>query len=70
VQFELMLRWPGRDGDLPFLRTAAGTLIPSIAVPLSLVGTFGLMYLAGFSVEQPDADGAPLATGSSVDDVS
>jgi len=32
-----------------FLRNAAATLIPSIAVPLSLVGTFGVMYLVGFS---------------------
>src|SRR5258706_215121 len=33
-----------------FLRNAAATAIPSVAVPLSLVGTFGVMYLAGFSI--------------------
>lgn len=33
-----------------FLRRASATIIPSIAVPLSLIGTFGVMYLAGFSV--------------------
>ena len=41
-----------------FLRTAAGTVIPSVAVPLSLVGTFGVMYLAGLQHQQPHADGA------------
>ncbi|MGH9454220.1 MAG: efflux RND transporter permease subunit, partial [Terriglobia bacterium] len=34
-----------------FLRTLSGTIIPSIAVPLSLVGTFGVMYLIGFSLD-------------------
>src|SRR6202044_88811 len=33
-----------------FLRSLAGTIIPSIAVPVSLVGTFGAMYLLGFSL--------------------
>src|SRR5690606_10576513 len=33
-----------------FLRNFAATIIPSIAVPLSLIGTFGVMYLAGFSL--------------------
>jgi hypothetical protein len=41
-----------------FLRNVPATIIPSVAVPLSLVGTFGVMYLAGFSHQQPDADGA------------
>ena len=41
-----------------FLRNLAATIIPSVAVPLSLVGTFGVMYLAGLQPEQPDADGA------------
>ena len=41
-----------------FLRNGRATLIPSVAVPVSLVGTFGVMYLAGFSVEQLHADGA------------
>src|ERR1017187_4120384 len=34
-----------------FLRTARATLIPSVAVPLSLIGTFGVMYLAGYSLD-------------------
>src|SRR5207245_6228158 len=51
VQFELMLAVALVVMVIfLFLRTAAGTLIPSFAVPLSLVGTFGVMYLAGFSV--------------------
>jgi len=33
-----------------FLRSASATIIPSVAVPLSLVGTFGVIYLAGFSI--------------------
>ena len=41
-----------------FLRSLAATVIPSVAVPLSLVGTFGVMYLLGYSLEQPVADGA------------
>jgi len=51
-----------------FLRTAAGTLIPSIAVPLSLVGTFGLMYLAGFSINNLTLMALTIATGFVVDD--
>ena len=42
---------------LPAQRLRA-TLIPSVAVPLSLVGTFGVMYLLDYSLEQPVADGA------------
>ncbi len=41
-----------------FLRTMAATIIPSVAVPLSLVGTFGVMYALRLQPEQPDADGA------------
>ena len=51
-----------------FLRTAAGTLIPSIAVPLSLVGTFGFMYLAGFSINNLTLMALTIATGFVVDD--
>jgi len=51
-----------------FLRTAAGTLIPSIAVPLSLVGTFGVMYLAGFSINNLTLMALTVATGFVVDD--
>src|SRR4051812_13902502 len=51
-----------------FLRSAAGTLIPSIAVPLSLVGTFGVMYLAGFSINNLTLMALTIATGFVVDD--
>src|SRR5947207_7120665 len=51
-----------------FLRTAAGTLIPSIAVPLSLVGTFGVMYLAGFSINNLTLMALTISTGFVVDD--
>src|SRR3954466_13949022 len=51
-----------------FLRSAAGTLIPSIAVPLSLGGTFGVMYLAGFSINNLTLMALTIATGFVVDD--
>ena len=51
-----------------FLRSVAGTLIPSIAVPLSLVGTFGVMYLAGFSINNLTLMALTIATGFVVDD--
>ncbi len=41
-----------------FLRNARATLIPAVAVPISLVGTFAAMYLLGFSLEQPLPHGA------------
>jgi multidrug efflux pump len=51
-----------------FLRNIAATLIPSIAVPLSLVGTFGVMYLAGFSVNNLSLMALTVATGFVIDD--
>jgi len=51
-----------------FLRSASATLIPSIAVPLSLVGTFGVMYLAGFSINNLTLMALTIATGFVVDD--
>ncbi len=51
-----------------FLRNVAATLIPSIAVPLSLVGTFGFMYLAGFSINNLTLMALVVATGFVVDD--
>ncbi|HLS86174.1 MAG TPA: multidrug efflux RND transporter permease subunit [Burkholderiales bacterium] len=51
-----------------FLRTASGTLIPSVAVPLSLVGTFGAMHLAGFSINNLTLMALVIATGFVVDD--
>src|SRR3954470_23279227 len=51
-----------------FLRSAADTIIPSVAVPLSLVGTFAVMYLAGFSINNLTLMALTIATGFVVDD--
>jgi len=51
-----------------FLRNIPATLIPSLSVPLSLVGTFGVMYLAGFSVNNLSLMALTIATGFVVDD--
>nr|WP_314480953.1 MdtB/MuxB family multidrug efflux RND transporter permease subunit [uncultured Pseudomonas sp.] len=51
-----------------FLRRVSATLIPSIAVPLSLVGTFAVMYLAGFSINNLTLMALTIATGFVVDD--
>ena len=51
-----------------FLRNLAATLIPSIAVPLSLVGAFGLMYLMGFSLNNLTLMALTISTGFVVDD--
>lgn len=51
-----------------FLRRFSATIIPSIAVPLSLIGTFGVMYLAGFSVNNLTLMAMTIATGFVVDD--
>ncbi|MPZ42168.1 MAG: MdtB/MuxB family multidrug efflux RND transporter permease subunit [Betaproteobacteria bacterium] len=51
-----------------FLRNVRATLIPSVAVPLSLVGTFGFMYLAGFSINNLTLMALVVATGFVVDD--
>ena len=51
-----------------FLRNVPATIIPSVAVPLSLVGTFGVMYLAGFSVNNLTLMALTIATGFVVDD--
>lgn len=51
-----------------FLRHGPTTLIPSLAVPLSLVGTFGVMHLLGFSVNNLSLMALTIATGFVVDD--
>jgi len=51
-----------------FLRDLRATLIPSIAVPLSLIGTFGVMYLAGYSLNNLSLMALTVATGFVVDD--
>lgn len=69
VQFELMLA----IGlvvmvTFLFLRNLPATLIPSLAVPLSLVGTFGAMYMAGFSLNNLTLMALTIATGFVIDD--
>ena len=51
-----------------FLRRFSATLIPSVTVPLSLIGTFGAMYLAGFSLNNLSLMALTIATGFVVDD--
>src|ERR1700687_816232 len=51
-----------------FLRTLRATLIPSIAVPLSLIGTFGVMYLLGYSLDNLSLMALAISTGFVVDD--
>ena len=51
-----------------FLRSAVATLIPAVAVPASLVGTFGVMYLAGYSLDNLSLMALTIATGFVVDD--
>jgi multidrug efflux pump len=51
-----------------FLRNAWATLIPSISVPLSLLGTFGVMYLLGYSIDNLSLMALAISTGFVVDD--
>jgi len=51
-----------------FLRDGRATLIPAVAVPVSLVGTFGAMYLLGFSLDNLSLMALTIATGFVVDD--
>ncbi len=51
-----------------FLRTLPATLIPSLSAPLSLVGTFGVMYLLGFSLDNLSLMALTISTGFVVDD--
>jgi multidrug efflux pump len=69
VQFELMLT----VGLVVmviflFLRNLSATIIPSVAVPLSLVGTFAAMYLLGFSLDNLSLMALTISTGFVVDD--
>jgi len=69
VQFELMLT----VGLVVmviflFLRSVSATVIPSVAVPLSLVGTFGVMYLLGYSLDNLSLMALTISTGFVVDD--
>ena len=51
-----------------FLRSARSTLIPSVAVPISLIGTFGAMYLLGYTIDNLSLMALTVATGFVVDD--
>src|SRR5215475_8884497 len=51
-----------------FLRSLRATMIPSVAVPLSLIGTFGVMYLAGYSIDNLSLMALAISTGFVVDD--
>jgi multidrug efflux pump len=69
VQFELMLT----IGLVVmviflFLRSASATIIPALAVPLSIVGTFGVMYLLGYSLNNLSLMALTISTGFVVDD--
>jgi multidrug efflux pump len=51
-----------------FLRNLAATVIPSVAVPISIVGTFGVMYLLGYSLDNLSLMALTISTGFVVDD--
>ncbi len=69
VQFELMLAIALVVMVIfLFLRNISATVIPSIAVPLSLIGTFGVMYLFGFSINNLTLMALTISTGFVVDD--
>jgi len=69
VQFELMLTVALVVMVIfLFLRNLSATTIPSIAVPLSLVGTFGVMYLLGYSLNNLTLMALTISTGFVVDD--
>ena len=69
VQFELMLTVALVVMVLfLFLRNLRATIIPSVAVPLSIVGTFGVMYLLGYSLDNLSLMALTISTGFVVDD--
>jgi multidrug efflux pump len=69
VQFELMLTVTLVVMVIfLFLRNLAATVIPSVAVPLSLVGTFGAMYMLGYSLNNLTLMALTISTGFVVDD--
>lgn len=58
----------GDSGGLLFLRSGRATIIPAVAVPVSLIGTFAAMYLCGFSLNNLSLMALTIATGFVVDD--
>jgi multidrug efflux pump len=51
-----------------FLRSVSATIIPSVAVPISIIGTFGVMYLLGYSLDNLSLMALTISTGFVVDD--
>jgi len=51
-----------------FLRSLSATIIPSVAVPISIIGTFGIMYLLGYSLDNLSLMALTISTGFVVDD--
>ncbi len=69
VQFELVLTIGLVVAVIfVFLRTFAATIIPSVAVPLSLIGTFAVMYMLGYSLNNLTLMALTISTGFVVDD--
>ncbi|HET9181808.1 MAG TPA: multidrug efflux RND transporter permease subunit [Candidatus Angelobacter sp.] len=69
VQFELMLTVALVVMVIfLFLRSLSATVIPSVAVPLSIIGTFGVMYLLGYSLDNLSLMALTISTGFVVDD--
>ena len=58
----------GGCGVSVFLRSPRATLIPSVAVPVSLIGTFAVMYLFGYSIDNLSLMALTISTGFVVDD--
>jgi multidrug efflux pump len=59
---------PGDPGGVRVPAQRRATLIPSVAVPVSLIGTFGVMYLLGYSLDNLSLMALTIATGFVVDD--
>ena len=62
------LRAAGDSGRLLFLRNVRATFIPAVAVPVSLIGTFAVMYLFGYSLDNLSLMALAIASGFVVDD--
>ena len=58
----------GDPGRVPVSGDARATFIPSVSVPVSLIGTFGVMYLFGYSVDNLSLMALTISTGFVVDD--
>jgi len=69
VQFTLLLTGgPGCHGHVCLLAKVLGTVIPSVALPLAVIGTFGVMKLVGFSLDNLSLMALTISTGFVVDE--